>query len=79
MDKSKILFVDWRDILCGRLEWRTGEGARLGVANPPEPYEAIKQDGLALLDGAGATCVFTTAQGSAGKRVRKRLGVHYTW
>lgn len=37
MSTSKILFVDWRDVRCGRLEWRTAEGTRLGVRNPPEP------------------------------------------
>ena len=34
---SKILFVDWRHIQCGSLDWRTSQGETLGVANPPEP------------------------------------------
>ncbi len=35
--RSTILFIDWRDIRCGRLEWRTHEGEHFGVANPPGP------------------------------------------
>ena len=34
---SKILFVDWRHIQCGRVDWRTRMGETLGVANPPGP------------------------------------------
>lgn len=35
--RSQILFFDWRDLQCGHLQWRTADGVRLGVGNPPEP------------------------------------------
>lgn len=35
MSRKKLLFTDWRDFECGALAWRTEEGTRLGVGNPP--------------------------------------------
>ena len=37
MARQRMLFMDWRDIQCGRLSWRTEDGVELGVGNPPEP------------------------------------------
>ena len=37
MSTEKMLFTDWRHIACGALSWVTPEGARYGVANPPQP------------------------------------------
>ena len=37
MAQQKMLFMDWRNIQCGRLEWRSSVGEQLGVSNPPEP------------------------------------------
>ena len=37
MPPLKMLFMDWRNIQCGRLRWRTEDGTQLGVGNPPEP------------------------------------------
>jgi hypothetical protein len=38
--RKKILFLDWRDIACGRLDWLNRAGERYGVGNPPgEPVE----------------------------------------
>lgn len=37
MARSKILFLDWRDVVCGRLQWLNEDGETFGVANPPEP------------------------------------------
>ena len=36
MKRAKILFLDWRDIQCGHLEWLSPTGIHFGVANPPE-------------------------------------------
>ncbi len=41
MQGKKMLFVDWRHMRCGALSWITPEGARYGVANPPEPQVAM--------------------------------------
>ena len=35
--RSRLLFFDWRDVQCGRLQWQTAIDEPLGVGNPPEP------------------------------------------
>ena len=37
MKRSKFLFLDWRNIRCGRLQWYSQTGEPFGVANPVEP------------------------------------------
>lgn len=66
VDKSKILFVDWRDILCGRLEWRTAEGARLGVANPPEPPVPVHAHPYRVPHGIRLEAQPATTEGPVG-------------
>ncbi|MEW6754134.1 MAG: hypothetical protein AB1505_24610 [Candidatus Latescibacterota bacterium] len=51
MQRSKILFMDWRDIQCGHLQWRTAQGQRLGVGNPPEPPQPLSAEAVRVPHG----------------------------
>ncbi|MFH1566384.1 MAG: hypothetical protein ABIL09_00175 [Gemmatimonadota bacterium] len=51
MERRKILFMDWRDIQCGHLRWRTAEGAQLGVGNPPEPPVPLHSEPIHVPQG----------------------------
>ena len=51
MAGQKMLFMDWRNIQCGHLEWRTDAGERLGVGNPPEPPVPMRADARCVPHG----------------------------